>query len=115
MTTVYGISTCDTTKKAMSWLKKKNIEFTFHDYRVDGIDKTKLNEWCNKKGWETILNKKSTTWRSLSPTEQSAVINQQTAVTALATHNTLIKRPIIENNDALIVGFDEKLYSETFK
>lgn len=115
MTTVYGISTCDTTKKAMAWLKKKNIAFRFHDYRVDGITKSKLNEWCKAKGWEIILNKKSTSWRSLTADQQSRVTDQASAVAALEENSTLIKRPIIEHKDSLLVGYDEKQYSDIFK
>ena len=61
---VYGIPNCDSTKKAMAWLKNNNIAFTFHDYKKTGISKQKLEAWCNNKGWETILNKRSTTWRT---------------------------------------------------
>ena len=76
---VYGIPNCDTTKKAMTWLKKNKIDFSFHDYKQQGISKEKLEEWCNKEGWEIIFNKRSTTWRELSGgrTEKRSSISQQ--------------------------------------
>ena len=60
--TVYGIPNCDTTQKAITWLKKRKINFVFHNYREAGITAVKLNEWCRLAGWEKIFNKKSTTW-----------------------------------------------------
>lgn len=114
MTTVYGIKTCDTVRKTLSWFKQKDIAFDFHDYRVEGIDKKKLEQWSTKLGWETLLNKKSTTWRSLTPDEQLAIKDKQSAITILLKNPTLIKRPVIENRDVLLVGFDEKKLEEQF-
>lgn len=111
MIIVYGIPTCDTTKKAMAWLKRKNIPFRFHDYRADGIDKTTIDQWCTARGWENILNKKSATWRNLSPQEQATVTDQASAVEVLVQQNTLIKRPILEKGSQILIGFDEKVYA----
>ncbi|MBX3240161.1 MAG: ArsC family reductase [Chitinophagaceae bacterium] len=108
MITVYGIKTCDTTRKAMVWLKKRGLDFQFHDFREDGVDRKKLEQWSAKLGWEVILNKKSTTWRGLSPGEQAAVTDAKTAVAAMLEHPTLIKRPVIEDKQHLLAGFDEK-------
>lgn len=115
MTTIYGIPTCDATKKAIAWFKKKKINYQFHDYRVSGIDATRLNEWINREGLEKILNRKSTTWRSLPPKEQSLADNKSSAVELMREHTTLIKRPIVESGNKLIVGPDEKSYEEKLK
>ena len=69
--TIYGIPNCDTIKKTRDWFKQKNIEIIFHDYKKEGIGKEKLTAWCKLTGWEVLLNKKSSTWRGLSPEEQS--------------------------------------------
>lgn len=108
---LYGIPNCDTTKKAMDWLKKHNIDFTFHNYKEAGISAKKLNEWIDKSGWEKILNRRSTTWRELSAAQQQTVVNQQSAVEVMKTHNSIIKRPIIEHGNDLLIGFDEKKYA----
>lgn len=110
MITIYGIPTCDATKKAMAWLKKRKLNYQFHDYRVSGIEDDRLNEWINREGIEKILNKKSTTWRNLPATEQSRANSQAGAVKLMKEHTTLIKRPIIEKGKTLIVGTDEKRY-----
>jgi arsenate reductase (glutaredoxin) len=105
--TIYGIPNCDTTKKALGLLKNNKIDFIFHDYKQQDITIKKLEEWCNKMGWETILNKRSTTWRELDETEQKKVINQTTAIKLMIKNNSIIKRPIIEFDKDLVVGFNE--------
>jgi arsenate reductase len=105
--TLYGIPNCDTTKKAMGWLKKNKFDFSFHDYKQEGISKEKLEAWCNKLGWETIFNKRSTTWRELSDAEQKKVVDQSTAIKTMMQYNSIIKRPVIEYKTKLIVGFNE--------
>ena len=106
-TIVYGIPNCDTTKKAMGWLKKNKIAFSFHDYKLEGISKHKLEDWCKKAGWETIFNKRSTTWRELPEAEQKKVIDQPSAIKVMIKNNSIIKRPVIEFNNKLLIGFNE--------
>lgn len=112
---LYGIPNCDTTRKAMQWLHKNKIDFYFHDYKTNGISKKKLQEWSSKLGWETILNKRSTTWRALSAVEQKKITNQQAAVNVMMANNSIIKRPILEFNGNLLTGFNEDEYKNYFK
>lgn len=105
---VYGIPNCDTTKKTLALLKKNNISFSFHDYKLQGISKEKLEQWCSLMGWEVIFNKRSTTWRELSEAEQKKIIDQPSAIKLMMEQNSIIKRPIIEFKKKLIVGFNEK-------
>ena len=104
---VYGIPNCDTTKKALALLKKNKVDFSFHDYKQEGITSKKLEEWCGKMGWEIILNKRSTTWRELKEAEQQKVIDQPTAIKLMMKSNSIIKRPIIEFGKNIVVGFKE--------
>ena len=94
----------------MAWLKKRKLSYQFHDYRVAGITATKLHDWISREGLEKILNKKSTTWRSLSPAEQARAATPDGAVKLMLEHHTLIKRPVVEKGTILIVGTDEKRY-----
>ncbi len=112
---LYGIPNCDTTKKAMAWFSKKKITFSFHDYRHLGISKEKLEAWCNKAGWETIFNKRSTTWRELPEAEQRKAGDKQSAIKLMIDNTSIIKRPIIENGNNLIVGFNEEQYNKQLK
>lgn len=105
---VYGIPNCDSTKKALKLLASKKTALSFHDYKQDAISREKLAEWCNKLGWESVFNKKSTTWRELSEAEQKQVINAATAIKIMMQHNTIIKRPLIEIDDVpVMAGFKE--------
>jgi len=91
----------------MALLKKQKIDFSFHDYKQLGITSQKLEEWCEKTGWEIVLNKRSTTWRELDESEQKKIINQPAAVKLMMKHNSIIKRPVIEIADKLSIGFNE--------
>lgn len=112
---LYGIPNCDTTKKAMNWLRLKKIEFEFHNYKETGISTKKLNEWCDKAGWEKVLNKRSATWRELPAAQQKVVIDQPSAVQVMQQNNSIIKRPVLEYKEQLLVGFDEKKYAGILK
>ena len=104
---VYGIPNCDTTKKALALLKKEKVNFSFNDYKQQGITMQKLEAWCEKMGWETIFNKRSTTWRELDEAEKKKVVNLPAAIKLMMKNNSIIKRPIIEVNGNLLAGFNE--------
>jgi arsenate reductase len=112
---LYGIPNCDTTKKAMAWLTKNKIAFSFHDYKQEGISEKKLGAWCDQLGWETIFNKRSTTWRELPPAKQEKAVNQAAAIKLMLENNSIIKRPVLEVDEKLLVGFREDEYTMTFK
>ncbi|MCW8900992.1 MAG: ArsC family reductase [Gammaproteobacteria bacterium] len=109
MLKLYGIKNCDTVKKARRWLENHGVDYQFHDFRQDGLDKKQLTAWVEKLGWESILNKRSTTWRSLSDEEKNISSNSQ-AIKLLLTNPTLIKRPIAQNSNVLLIGFKDVDY-----
>ena len=108
---VYGIPNCDTVKKTLDWYKKKNIQVDFFDYKKFGIQPEKLAEWCKAVGWEVLLNKKSTTWRSLPVVEQQLVNNEKMAIQLMVQYPSIIKRPVIEMNGQVMVGFNESYFT----
>ena len=110
---LYGIKNCDTVKKARKYLDAKNVEYTFHDFRDDGLNPVQLAAWCRELGWEKLLNKRSTTWRQL-PDETKENINEVLATMVMEDQPTLIKRPVMEHPDGVLVGFSEKAYDELF-
>ncbi|MBL7702251.1 MAG: Spx/MgsR family RNA polymerase-binding regulatory protein [Ferruginibacter sp.] len=112
---VYGIPNCDTTKKALNLLKENKTAFDFHDYKQGGISRVKLEQWCKAAGLEAIFNKRSTTWRELGDAEQKKVTDQASAIDTMIKHNSIIKRPIIEAGNKLIVGFDKEDINKIFK
>lgn len=113
--TIYGIPNCNTVKKTLDWFKQKNISILFHDYKKEGISKEKLTAWCKLTGWEILLNKKSATWRGLSAEEQNKVINQTAAIQLMMNNTSIIKRPVIEIGDKMLVGYNEAKISEAVR
>ena len=109
--TVYGIPNCNSVKKVLDWYKKNNIQIAFVDYKKYGIKAEKLKGWCDLVGWEVLLNKKSTTWRSLSVEEQQLVKNEKVAIQLMIQYPSIIKRPVIEMNGKLVVGLNEDYFS----
>lgn len=113
MTTLYGIKNCDTVKKALKWLDQHQLAPQLHDYRVDGLNADWLVKMADKFGWETLVNKKSTTWRGLSD-EIKANLNRELALQVLQENPTLIKRPIVLSDNVALIGFDETEYRQAF-
>jgi arsenate reductase (glutaredoxin) len=106
--TIYGIKNCNTVKSAIDWLNKNKVEFEFHDYKKSGITKAKLNVWSKQIGWESLVNKRGTTWRQLDETIQTKVTNEETAIALMMEKTSVIKRPLIEKNGKVfLLGFDE--------
>lgn len=104
---IYGIPNCDTIKKTIDWFKKKQIDFEFHNYKKDGIEESKLKLWCEKIGWEMLLNKKGTTWKKLADEFANKKMTEKMAIKLMLDYTSMIKRPVIERGKEIIVGFDE--------
>jgi len=109
MTTLYGISNCDTIKKAKCWLEDHNVDYDFHDYKKAGIDKETLQAWCKEFGFESLLNKRGTTWRKLDDTLKDNV-DEASAIDIMCEHTSVIKRPVLISSSTRILGFDENAY-----
>jgi Spx/MgsR family transcriptional regulator len=109
---VYGIKNCNTVKNALVWLKNNNVEFEFYDYKSKGITEEKLKGWSKQVGWESLVNKRGTTWRQLDEKVQLAVTNESSAIKLMKDKTSVIKRPLIEVNAKVVtLGFDEKIYA----
>jgi len=104
MITVYGLKTCDTTRKALQWLERRQAPHRFLDVRADGVNLEKLTEWAMAVGWQALLNRGSTTWRGL-PEVIRENVSEDTALALMVENPTLIKRPVIETGRGLLVGF----------
>jgi Spx/MgsR family transcriptional regulator len=111
MVTIYGIRNCDTIKKARRWLEANNVDYRFHDYRADGISADMLDRFEQSLGWQALLNTRGTTWRKLSDAERDN-INQERALALLLKHPAMIKRPVLEVDDRLLLGFSETDYQQ---
>ena len=109
---LYGIKNCDTVKKARKWLESETIPYSFHDFRQDGLDQETLRQWCKKIGWNTLLNRRSTTWKKL-PEEIKQKIDETTAIQHMLANPTLIKRPVLVIGDNILCGFQADMWRQT--
>lgn len=113
---VYGIPNCDTVKKTQTWLKENQVGFEFHNYKKDGITTEKLENWLNQVSIDELINKKGSTWKALSDEEKASVVDAQSAIAVILKNESVIKRPLIEENGKVVaLGFDAKKYEEIFK
>ena len=107
MITVYGISNCDTVKKARAWLADQGLAHTFHDVKKLGVPLARLPAWERAVGWQKLLNRQGTTWRKLDPGAQAGATDAAGALAVMQAHASVIKRPVVEWPDGQItVGFD---------
>lgn len=112
--TLYGIKNCDTMKKARSWLDTHGIEYGFHDYKAAGVDRERLERWCDALGWETVLNRAGTTFRNL-PEAGRTDLNQRKAVALMLAQPSMIKRPMLDLGDRLLAGFKPETYEAALR
>jgi arsenate reductase len=113
MTTLYGIPNCDSVKKARKWLETQDIAYTFVNVRENTPPNTQIARWVSVLGPEKMVNKRSTTWKNMSEGERSQAQTGDT-VSVLLANPTLIKRPVLEHNDVLDVGFKAEAYAAYF-
>jgi Spx/MgsR family transcriptional regulator len=114
MATLYGIKNCTTMKKAFAWLEGQGIAYEFHDYKKSGISRELLAAWADQVGWQALLNTRGTTWRQLTP-EQQTEPNRDKALALMAEKTSLIKRPVLDMAGKLLVGFDPEAYEKLFQ
>lgn len=115
MITLYGLSNCDTVKKARFWFDSRNIDYKFHELRRDGLPLELLQQFAKRlEDWQILVNRKGVTWRKFSPETQQLAVNVETALPLMVENPTLMKRPVIDNGETLLVGFDAKIYEKTF-
>jgi len=111
--TLYGIPNCDTVKKARSWLADRGIEYAFHDYKKQGADPRKIADWVDQAGLDRVLNKVGLTYRKL-PDAVKAGMEGQGAIQQMAANPSMIKRPIVEYDKGLLVGFKPENWEAAF-
>jgi arsenate reductase (glutaredoxin) len=97
-------------KKARAWLDKHGVAYAFHDYKVEGIERDRLERWAKKVGWETLLNRAGTTFKSL-PDRDKAGLSETKAVALMLKQPSMIKRPVLDlGGGKLLVGFKPEQY-----
>jgi arsenate reductase len=112
--TLYGIRNCDTMKKAWTWLDEHEVAYAFHDYKKMGVDRARLEGWARSVGWETLLNRAGTTFRKL-PDADKAGLNEAKAIGLMLDQPSMIKRPVLDVDGKLTVGFRPDAYEAALR
>jgi arsenate reductase len=112
--TLYGIKNCDTMKKARAWLDAHGVSYDFHDYKIAGIERARLQSWANELGWEALLNRAGTTFRKLPDADKLALTEDKAIVLMLA-QPSMIKRPVLAFGNTLIAGFKPEIYDKAIR
>jgi arsenate reductase len=112
--TIYGIKNCDTMKKARAWLDANRVAYDFHDYKMAGVERPRLEGWASKVGWETLLNRAGTTFRKL-PDKDKEALTENKAIALMLAQPSMIKRPVLDVGGKLVVGFEPGQYASILK
>jgi Spx/MgsR family transcriptional regulator len=111
---VHGIVNCDSVKKARTWFDARGVAYQWIDFRKSPPAIADLARWCRAVGWETLLNRRGTTWRALDDAAKAAVVDERSAIALMAAQPTLVKRPVVEAHGDVVVGFSEADYEARF-
>jgi arsenate reductase len=110
--TIHGIKACDTMKKARDWLEGHHVAYGFHDYKAMGVERATLEAWTRQVGWETLLNRAGTTFRKLPEADKTG-LSEARAIDLMLAQPSMIKRPVLEVDGKLVVGFKPDIYAAT--
>lgn len=113
--TLYGIPNCDTVKKARTWLEANGIDYTFHDFKKAGLTQDIIEGWLKDVDWETLVNRKGTTWRGLDDARKASVVDARSATDLMLESPSVIKRPVLAIDGSTHVGFNADLYQQIFQ
>jgi arsenate reductase (glutaredoxin) len=111
---IYGIKNCDTMKKARKWLDDRKIGYVFYDYKAEGIDRARLEGWSKAVSWETLLNRSGATFRAL-PDSAKEGLTKAKAISLMLEQPSMIKRPVLDVDGRLLVGFKAEAYEAALK
>ncbi len=112
--TIYGIKACDTMKKARGWLETHGVAYAFHDYKAQGVEQGRLEAWAHMVGWEILLNRAGTTFRKLPDADKTG-LDETKAIALMLVQPSMIKRPVLDLGNSLIVGFKPETYALAFR
>lgn len=113
MTHVYGIKSCGSVQKALKYLDSCGVSYTFHDFKIEPVSHSTIESWASKSPLSVLLNTKGTTYKTLGL--KSLDLDDRAKIEWMSKHNLLVKRPVIEHNGTLIVGFDPSYYEGIFQ
>ena len=114
MRTLYGIGSCDSCRKARKWMDEHNFDYEYHDIRIDGLNIQMLERWSSRIDWKKLLNTRSLTWRKIPETDRGN-LSKDKALAMMLQNPTLVKRPVLECDEFIALGFSPQNYSKIFE
>lgn len=112
---LYGISNCNTVKKARTWLEQHDVEIQFHDFKKHGLTPELAQRWLKQMGWEKLINRSGLTWRGLPDEQKQSIKDNAAALQLMLEKPSVIKRPLLEQDGKLLhLGFDAASYQKIF-
>ncbi len=111
MVIVYGIKNCNSVQKSLAFLNAAGVEFTFHDYKKNGLPEDKITHWLKMEGWETLTNKQGLTWKKLDESVKGSIRTPEDAFRLFSMNASVIKRPILESQKGFCIGFSEETWT----
>jgi len=115
MVKVYGIKNCTTVKNALAWLDENKIEYTFYDFKKDGVSEKDFKTWLKYYPWNILINQKSHTWKGLTEKERKIIKDDDSAIQIGIEKPSIIKRPVVVSGKKILLGFNKEEYKELFK
>ena len=114
--TLYGIPNCNTVKKARDWLTTHGIDYTFHDFKKDGVSQALLSDWLNQQPYSKLINRAGLTWRGLSDPIKNSIVDSSSAISLMLEKPSVIKRPVlVKAHQIIALGFSELDYHALFQ
>ncbi len=110
---LYGIENCDQVRKSRQWMKAQQVDYRFHDFRRDGLTIDLLANWLSHVPWDALLNRRGMTWRKMPEADRLRIVDQASAIELMIAMPTVIKRPVLQTRDHLLVGFSETVFKAT--
>ena len=111
---LFGIENCDQCRKARQWLRARGVSVQFHDLRRDGLSAQMLERWLTRVPWDSLLNRRGQSWRKLEESQRREVVDRDSLIELLLAQPLLVKRPVLEASDRLLIGFSEAVYASAF-
>ena len=111
---MYGLTQCGTVQKARAWLDAQGQAYDFHDFKSQGVTREQLEVWLAQVPWERLCNRAGLTWRALPAERKEAIKTAGDAIELMMEKPSLIKRPVLEKDGQVELGFSEKRYAALF-
>lgn len=111
---LHGIDNCDQCRKARHWLQARGLSVRLHDLRRDGLDRRMLERWLSHLPWDALVNRRGQSWRKLDESRRRAIVDRESLIELLLAEPLLVKRPVLEAGNRLLLGFSEAAYDSAF-